>query len=116
MGNHPSADLMVISPKGVRFSVDVKGLHRKNFWQVRKKEKTPDKLFYVFALVPSKTGSRNRFFVLTKSQVNAGIRHDDAHARAIRRRKGLSGSPAGRTGVLWKFAERHENAWHVLPA
>jgi hypothetical protein len=39
MGNHPVVDLMVVSPKGVQFLVDVKGLHRgPNLWQVRRKE------------------------------------------------------------------------------
>lgn len=111
-------DLMVVSPKKhEQFLVDVKGLYRRNFWQVSEKKKTHDKLFYVFALVPDPDESEedNRFFILTESQVHEGIRHDDAHARAIRKRKGKSGSPAGRTGVLWKFAERHENAWHFLP-
>jgi hypothetical protein len=32
MGNHPSVDLLVNSPNQVAFSVDVKGLYKKNFW------------------------------------------------------------------------------------
>src|ERR1700730_6909236 len=51
MGNHPAVDLIVISPKGVPFCVDVKGQYRRNFWPVRQKEKR-DNLFYIFAYVP----------------------------------------------------------------
>ncbi len=115
LGNQPGSDLMVVSPKGVQFQVDEKGLHRENFWQVREKTKTRDNLFYVFALVPSNTKELNRFFILTHGQVNNGIRNDDAHARATRKRKGLSGEPAGRTGVLWRFAETYEDTWDSLP-
>jgi hypothetical protein len=51
MGNHPKADLMAISPKGVSLTVDVKGLRSKNTWLVRRKPKTAN-LFYVLACEP----------------------------------------------------------------
>lgn len=35
MGIHPVADLMVVSPKGVPFLIDVKGQYRKHPWPVR---------------------------------------------------------------------------------
>src|SRR6516164_2941165 len=69
-GNHPCVDLMVRSPKHVNFSVDVKGLYRKNYWVVRRKERRSD-LYYVFAFVPA--DQPNEFFVLTQEQVNRGI-------------------------------------------
>jgi hypothetical protein len=50
MGNHPTKDLLVISPKGTPFSVDVKGLYKKNVWAVKKSPVTKD-LFYIFAYV-----------------------------------------------------------------
>lgn len=34
MGNHPSVDIMVTSPTGSQFGIDVKGLYKKNFWAV----------------------------------------------------------------------------------
>jgi hypothetical protein len=117
MGNHPVVDLMVVSPKGIQFLVDVKGLHKgPNFWQVRRKEETDNKLFYVFALVPSDTHKANRFFILTQSQVNDGIRIDWKDAKARRKAKGRSGEPADIKGVTWKFAECHEKkGWESLP-
>jgi hypothetical protein len=88
LGNHPIIDLMVVSPQGIRFVVDVKGLYKgPNFWRVRAKEKT-DQLFYVFALVPSDTDKRNRFFILTQGEANEGIRRDWNAAVARRKAKG----------------------------
>jgi len=115
LGNHPVIDLMVVSPKGKHFVVDVKGLYRApNFWRVREKKKI-DQLFYVFASVPCATDKPNRFFILTQSQVNEGIRKDWKDAIARRRAKGRSGLPADITGVTWKFAEDYEGAWKALP-
>ena len=115
LGNHPIIDLMVVSPKGKRFVVDVKGLYRgPNFWRVREKEST-DQLFYVFALVPSDTDKPNRFFILTQNQANEGIQTDWTAAVARRKAKGRSGLPADVTGVTWKFAESYEGKWKTLP-
>lgn len=68
MGNHPTVDLMVCSPGGESFSIDVKGVYKPNFWVVKKKE-FKDKLFYIFAYVPD--NENNRYFILNQSQVNA---------------------------------------------
>jgi len=62
MGNHPTVDLMVISPSGIQFLVDVKGQYRPNFWPVSQKKKR-DRLFYVLAFVPD--DGKNQFFILT---------------------------------------------------
>ena len=112
VGNHPVIDLMVISPKGVPFSIDVKGQYKPNFWPVRSKEARKD-LFYVFALVPD--AAPNRFFILTQNQVNHGIEIDLEHARARRGEKGLLGEPRDFPGVEWEFAKQYEGNWSALP-
>jgi len=115
LGNHPMIDLMVVSPKGIHFVVDVKGLHKgPNFWRMREK-KPKRQLFYVFALVPSNTEKPNQFFILTQSQANEGVRTDWRDAVARRNAKGRSGDPADVTGVTWKYAEHHNGGWDVLP-
>jgi hypothetical protein len=112
MGNHPLIDLMVKSPNGRPFFVDVKGQYKPNFWPVRRKE-TRAKLFYVLALVPD--DAPNQFFILTQDQVNEGIRIDWEHARALRKAKGLRGEPGDFPGIQRKFAQRFEDAWTALP-
>ncbi|WP_375788091.1 hypothetical protein ACE10Z_11955 [Bradyrhizobium sp. Pha-3] len=114
MGNHPSVDLMVNSPSGCAFSIDVKGLYKKNFWAVSPK-KVKEGLFYVLAYVPD-DGS-NRFFILSQAQVNEEIKADYAVARANAVKKGRSTERAGAfPGIPWKRAEKFEDKWKVLPA
>ena len=112
MGNHPLIDLMVISPKGTPFLVDVKGQYKPNFWPVTNKKKT-DKLFYVLAFVPD--DAQNQFFVLTQDQVNEGIRIDLEHARMLRKAKGLGGEPGDFPGIQRSYAKQFEDAWKALP-
>jgi hypothetical protein len=37
LGNHPMIDLMVVSPLGRSFHVDVKGAYKRNFWVVHER-------------------------------------------------------------------------------
>jgi hypothetical protein len=114
MGNHPLIDLMVISPEGVSFDVDVKGQYKRNFWPIRLKERS-DKLllFYVLAFVPE--NAPNQFFILTRDEVSEGIKVDGEQAKALRAAKGLAGEPAEFPGIEQRFAERFKNAWTSLP-
>src|SRR6516164_8541835 len=112
MGNHPVIDLMVVSPKGVPFLIEVKGQYKKKFWPVRL-NKARGKLFYVLAFVPDV--GQNRFFVLTQEAVEKAIRRDLQHAIDRRKAKGLDGEPLSLPNVEWDFAKKHEGAWKVLP-
>ena len=111
MGIHPVIDLMVVSPKGISFLVDVKGQYQKNIWTVRL-NKARGKLFYVLAFVSDV--DQTRFFILTKEEVEREIRRDLQHAVA-RREAGLDGEPLSVRSVTWDFAKKHESAWKVLP-
>jgi len=85
MGNHPTADLMVISPKSFHFIVDVKGLRSGDTWFVRRKP-IIERLYYVLAFVPP--GKQNRFFIMSQETVNRLIRGNTS-ASDIRRRDAL---------------------------
>jgi hypothetical protein len=104
VGNHPAVDLMVISPEGRSFSIDVKGLYRKNPWLIKRKEVRPN-LFYVLAYVP--LHEPNQFFVLTQTQ--AGQLIEDGLKRLGR----AADYPI--TGVDWRYAVQYEGAWESLP-
>jgi hypothetical protein len=121
LGNNPTADLMAISPKGVPFTVDVKGLYKKNFWPVRPKKAKPN-LFYILALVLDEEQSRvpnqaqNRFFILTQDQANEAIEAEEALARTRAVDRGRSVDNIGNfPGITWGQAEASENAWDILP-
>jgi hypothetical protein len=110
LGNHPAVDLMVVSPNGKPFLIDVKGLYKPTFWGVRE-HRSRENLFYVFAYVPD-DGS-NRFYVLAQEQVNQGIEAYRAEGLARgRNAEKVKLFP----GVPWRFVQSHENAWHILPS
>lgn len=113
MGNHPTADIMVYSPAGKAFVIDVKGQYRRNWWVVREKPARQD-AFYVFAFVPD--SGDNRFFILTQAEVNKGIRDefDNVRARAVKNGRStdkVESFPC----VAFKWAEPHEDQWIKLP-
>jgi|SRR5665213_1046782 len=110
LGNHPAVDLMVVSPNGTQFLIDVKGLYRPNFWQVKPKARR-DNLFYVLALVPDV--GQNRFFVMTQKEVNNDIKNNTDAWR--KRNPAKANMDDTRPGVSAKCAEKHENCWDVLP-
>ena len=108
LGNHP---VMVVSPAGRQFVVDVKGLYRRALWQVRPKPMRDD-LFYVFALVPDPDEGPNPFFILTQTEVSDGIK--DAVTRWVARDSARANQEDTRPGVLHDFARQHENCWDKL--
>ena len=113
MGNHPIVDLMVTSPKGMPFVIDVKGQYRKNPWPVSPKEPRA-KLFYVLAFVPD--NESNEFFILTQGQVNRAIQANWKRAIGRRRAKGLVRRGDNRFPVVERdFAARYKNQWNALP-
>ena len=107
MGNStPVADLMVASPKSkIMFLVDVKGLHKKNSWVLKRKTQQST-LYYVFAFVPD--DAPNQFFVMTQHQANVHLEEE------LTRLARSEGYPM--TGILWKQTVSHENAWDTLPS
>ena len=113
MGNHPTKDLMVVSPNGVAFFIDVKGLYKRNFWAVRQKKETDD-AFYVFAFVL--TGEKNRYFILSQRDVNAGIQHEHSQAEGRALAKGRDKNWVDRfPGITWAYASTFEDRWDNLP-
>jgi hypothetical protein len=104
MGNHPSVDLMVVSPKGIQFGVDVKGLYARNYWVIKPKPERPN-LYYVLAFVPK--GAANRYFILSQAQANAEIA---ANNEASIRRATAKGRivAEGPEGIPFAAAERYE--------
>ncbi len=114
LGNHPIVDLMVQSPSGKQFSIDVKGLYTRNFWIVKPKER--EDLFYVFVYVPK--DQPNQFFILTQEEAAKAVQQNWDHYCT---RHGLPKSdalcPENRLpGVEWKTAESYRDAWDKLPA
>lgn len=112
LGNHPAVDLMVVSPEGRSFKVDVKGQYRRNFWPVRPRQLSD--LFYIFAFVPDVGAGPNRFFILTHQEVAEGAKK--AFEEYVARDPARAQIQDPMPGVLAPFADEHENRWDKLPA
>ena len=101
----PVADLMVVSPtKTKMFLIDVKGLYRMNPWLIKRKFPRTN-LFYIFAYGPA--GEPNQFFVMTQQQATQHIQDELSR---LHRPDNYS-----LTGIAWKLALPHKDAWGVLP-
>src|SRR5205085_11186414 len=110
---HPEVDLMVLSPTGAQFTIDVKGLYKKNFWVISSKSERVG-LFYVLAFVPN--DEPNQFFILTREEVNTEITRHLERIKNERLKKGLGIEKIGSfPGLLWSFAERAKDKWDKLP-
>jgi hypothetical protein len=110
MGNHtPLSDLMVGSPRGKKFWIDVKGQSAKAAWLVRTKESHPN-LFYLLVYAPPVERGRKKgadqYFVLTQAQTNRLVRR---YARTHPKTKGTM------PGFNWTHALPFENKWSSLP-
>lgn len=113
MGNHPAVDLMVVSPQQMPFSVDVKGLYKRNFWAVKAKDSRPG-LFYIFAYVPDHAS--NQFFIADQQTVNRLIQEQFAHTEANRLKAGKPPEGSDRFPCIsWDALRPHKDKWNVLP-
>jgi len=106
---------MVISPRGVPFQVDVKGLYKKAPWLTARRAIGQNvRLFYIFAFVPD--NATNQFYVLTHPQVIAGINADIARHRVSCAAKAKPFNRAGyATAVGWDYATGFADRWDQLP-
>jgi hypothetical protein len=104
MGNDtPLADLIVLTPGGKMFLVDVKGHYLRNAWGIRRKE-ARDNLFYILAYVPD--DRPNQFFILKQKDVHACI---ELELKRLNKPKDHK-----LTGISWEQAEKHRD-WGILP-
>jgi hypothetical protein len=105
MGNTtPTADLMVVSPGGEMFLIDVKGLYRTNPWLIKRKPNNA-RLFYILAFVPA--AAPNEFFVMSQSTATSLIEDE------LKRLKRPDDYPV--TGIVWDLAAKHKDRWDILP-
>ena len=109
LGNAPVVDLLVLSPAGEHFQVDVKGLASKSFWLIRERPAPPD-LFFILVHVPSKGGPPD-YFIVPGTVVMAGIA--TLRKRALDR--GREWIEWG-AGLNWGMASPYRDRWDLLPS
>lgn len=105
MGDHtPDADLVVISPQQNIFLVDVKGLQKRNAWQIKPK-KPRDNLFYILAVV--ERHKQNEFFILKQSEL--------AEVFASEYQRLDRPADYHRPGFKFSAVESYRDQWKSLP-
>jgi len=109
LGNAPATDLIIASPHGVNFRVDVKGQRTNNFWRFREREPRNDH-FYILVRVPDEPGEAPIYFILKSAEMmrerrlyrehclQNGQRYDDKQG-----------------GMHWTRAFDYQDHWNVLP-
>ena len=111
LGNHPATDIMVASPGGKQFKVDVKGLYRPNFWMIRLRPLDLN-LFYILAYVPDRPAS-NEFMIMTHEQMR-DEQIGDLRRYQVKRPEVDETYPV--LGITWKYAAAYRDKWSNLPA
>ncbi len=109
LGNAPVVDLLVQSPGGVAFQVDLKGLSSKNFWLVRERPAKPD-LFFILVYLPSDVMQPPQFFIVPSATLVAEM-------TKLRERTIVSGrdwNEAG-AGINWGTGLQFRDRWDYLP-
>jgi hypothetical protein len=109
LGMAPSTDLLVISPSGKPFKVEVKSLRKHNYWLIG--EVSPqDDLFYALVFVPEDISHPPKFCILTSYEVKEEVENFQKNLLA-------KGRKITKLDYCLPFndAFKYENAWSKLP-
>jgi hypothetical protein len=106
-GNAPRSDLLVRSPHGQSFTVDVKGQSTRNFWLVQRREADANHYFVLVYLPPH--CQPPQFFVLSSGQLMEYRSEYEAASKA----RGKYRDDLG--GMNWATALPHRDQWDVFP-
>jgi hypothetical protein len=107
-GNAPVSDLLVQSPSGDHFTVDVKGQSTKNFWLIRPRTAKPDH-YFILVFVP-RDGSPPKFFIVRSDEL---MRHREKYKQSALISSGKYRDDLG--GINWGTALAYEDKWDSLP-
>ena len=102
----PTEDMLVVSPEGKHFGIDVKGQRTKNFWQYSLRKHHPDR-YYAFVFVGSAKSPRVFLMTSEEAMVRWNQYHDAAMARGA--------TEDNRWGINWTKPFDCEDKWDSLP-
>jgi hypothetical protein len=108
LGNARETDLMVKSPNGVDFRVEVKTQRKRNFWRYSEKQ-VKENLFHVFVYL-NEIGQNPDFHILTSQEaMSEWNEYYCTHLKDGRKRTdyGLGTNPAS--------IDKYKNKWEKLP-
>jgi hypothetical protein len=106
-GNAPVSDLLVQSPSGNHFTVDVKGQSTKNFWLTQPRPSNPDH-YFILVYLP-KDYEKPKYFIISSDELMR--KREEYKNRVIH--KGRYRDDLG--GINWSTAFDYEDKWDSLP-
>jgi hypothetical protein len=107
-GNAPVSDLLVQSPQGVKFTVDVKGQSTKNFWIIQRRPENPEH-YFILVFLPKKLSDPPEFFVLSSDEL---MRKREEYKQRMMK-QGKYKDNLG--GINWSTARDYKGKWDNLP-
>jgi hypothetical protein len=103
----PAEDLLVVSPKGKHFGIDVKGQSTKNFWRM-KEPPANDELFFALVFV-SQTKAPSVYLLTSRKARKLW--------RAYKKASLAAGGPEDNIwGMNWTTPHPFLDHWHILPS
>lgn len=109
LGYAKETDLMVTSPKGTAFRVEVKTQRTRNFWRYKQRDVSKD-LFYIFVYL-NEIEQNPKFYILTSKE--ARLEWDEYYVRHPK--EGRKPTDYG-LGTSFRSIEKYEANWRTLPA
>ena len=106
-GDATVSDLLVRSPNGKQFTVDVKGQSTKNFWLIQPRVRNPEH-FFILVFLP-KQNLPPQYFIMSSDEL---MRRRDEYKQSVRSR-GKYRDELG--GINWSTALDCEGKWGNLP-
>jgi hypothetical protein len=108
LGNARETDLVVKSPKGMAFRVEVKTQRTENFWRYKQRDASED-LFYIFVYL-NEIEQAPKFYILSSKEARSEF---DAYYFK-HQREGRKPTDYG-LGTSFGSIAKYENDWRKLP-
>lgn len=102
----PTYDMLVVSPSGKHFGIEVKGQKTKNFWRFNERQPHPE-MYYAFVFVPQEETAR--VFIMDSITVMRTWKEHKAGAL----KKGSKEN--NQWGLRWRQPHPFENRYDILP-
>jgi hypothetical protein len=114
-GNANFADLLVQSPKGHHFSVDVKGMSAKNWWLIKKPESTGDldNRYFILVYVPQDLSPQ--YCIMSLKEMVDEIKQAEEASRLMEIERGEPYANIGCGGFKFEQAFKYKDRWQTLP-
>lgn len=108
LGNAPVADLLAQSPKGVHFTVDVKGQSTRNFWLIKAVE--PSRTHFFILVYLPKNFENPQYFIIPSEELMR--KRQEYEASVVSRGRHYRDELGG---INWSTALAYQDNWNCLP-